>query len=189
VSGARRKPVTYDDLVRVPEHLVAEIVGGELFTSPRPAAPHALAATGILGDLFNFHGAPGDPARPGGWWILIEPELHLQADVLVPDLAGWRHERMPVVPNVAAFTLPPDWLCEVISPSTAQLDRARKMQVYAREGVAHMWLVDPLARTLEIYRLEGGSWIVVRTHGGSDPVRAEPFDSCDIHPARWWPQP
>ncbi len=189
MGGARRKPVTYDDLVRVPEHLVAEIVGGELFTSPRPTAPHALATTGIVQDLSDFHGTPGDPTRRGGWWILFEPEQHFQADVLVPDLAGWRHERMPRVPDVAAFELPPDWLCEVISPSTAQLDRARKMQVYAREGVSHMWIVDPLARTLEIYRLEGDRWTLVRTHGGSDPVRAEPFESCALHPARWWPQP
>src|SRR5882724_12528067 len=108
MSSARRRPVTYDDLVKVPEHMVAEIIGGELLTSPRPASPHALAAAGILRDLAGFHGPPGGPARPGGWWILMEPELHLGADVLVPDIAGWRHERMAAMPNVSAFELAPN---------------------------------------------------------------------------------
>jgi Uma2 family endonuclease len=189
MSSARRRPVTYDDLAKVPEHMVAEIIGGELVTSPRPASPHALAAAGILRDLAGFHGPPGGPARPGGWWILMEPELHLGADVLVPDIAGWRHERMAAVPNVAAFELAPDWVCEVVSPSTAQIDRARKMQIYARESVGHLWLVDPLARTIEAYRLRAGQWIVASTHGGSEPIRAEPFDGVEIDPARWWLEP
>ncbi|MEA2625799.1 MAG: hypothetical protein QOD06_1844, partial [Candidatus Binatota bacterium] len=154
---AARRPVTYADLEALPENVVGEIVDGELFASPRPASPHALAETTIGSDVVSrFHGPPGGADRPGGWWILMEPELHLGQDVLVPDLAGWRRERMPKFPNVAAFTLAPDWLCEVISPSTARLDRSRKMRVYAREGVAHLWLVDPLARILEIYRLENG---------------------------------
>jgi Uma2 family endonuclease len=93
------------------------------------------------------------------------------------------------VPNVAAFDLAPDWVCEVVSPSTAQLDRARKMQIYAREHVGHLWLVDPLARTIEIYRLDAGRWVVASTHGGSEPVRAEPFEQCDLDPGRWWLEP
>src|SRR5207249_2269272 len=99
-------------------------------------------------------GAPGGADRPGGWWILFEPELHLGENVLVPDHAGWRRERMPLLPDVAAFTLAPDWVCEVISPSTAHIDRGRKLRAYAREQVAHLWFVDPLARTIEVYRLE-----------------------------------
>src|SRR5689334_25190870 len=125
---------------------------GELYASPRPAYPHARAAVvlvGKLGGAFDF----GD--GPGGWWIYSEPELHFGDDVLVPDLAGWRRERMPRVPRTPAFTLAPDWLCEVLSPSTARLDRAAKLPVYAREGVKHVWLVDPEARMLEVFRLEG----------------------------------
>jgi Uma2 family endonuclease len=128
--------------------MVAEIVDGELYTSPRPASPHALAASAIGQDLAPFSRRPGSPAGPGGWWILDDPELHFGADVVVPDLAGWRHERMPSIPNVAYFELAPDWLCEVVSPSTGRLDRVRKMPVYGRAGVSHMWLVDPSTRTL-----------------------------------------
>ncbi len=150
MEGARRR-ATYDDLLAVPDHLVAEIIDGELYTSPRPAPPHAVASSAILSVLFDrFHGSSGSgAATPGGWWILIEPELHFGDDVLVPDVAGWRRARMPAVPDTAYFTTPPDWVCEVISPSSGRLDRVKKMPVYARAGVAHLWLVDPIARTLE----------------------------------------
>ena len=116
MSAAPRR-ATYDDLIAVPDHLVAEIIDGELFTSPRPATPHARAGSAIGSDLFGgFDGPPGGASKPGGWWILDEPELHLGQDVLVPDIAGWRIERMPAIPNVVGITLAPDWVCEVISP-------------------------------------------------------------------------
>ena len=183
----RRKPVAYDDLLRVPEHLVAEIVGGELVTSPRPATPHARAAIVMGRDLGNgFDGPPGGDDAPGGWWVLIEPELHFGADVLVPDLAGWRRARLPKIPNVAALTLAPDWVCEVLSPTTMRLDRTRKMQVYAREGVAHLWFLDPLAHLLETYRLDGEHWVVAATFEGDDAIRAEPFDALQLTMRRWW---
>ena len=181
-----RRPATYDDLCRVPEHLVAEIVGGELFTSPRPATPHARAAILVGRDLGDFDGPPGGDDAPGGWWFLFEPELHFGADVLVPDLAGWRRERLPTIPNVAAMTLAPDWVCEVLSPSTARLDRARKMHVYAREGVAHLWLLDPIARVLESYRREEEHWVVAATYDGDATIRAEPFDALPLTMRRWW---
>ncbi len=186
MSAAPRR-ATYDDLIAVPDHLVAEIIDGELFTSPRPATPHARAASAIGSDLFGgFDGPPGGSTRPGGWWILDEPELHLGADVLVPDIAGWRIERMAAIPNVVGITLAPDWVCEVISTSTGRLDRTRKMPVYAREGVGHLWLVDPLARTLEVYRLAAGAWTVASSHGGEQPARAEPFDAVSLDIGRWW---
>jgi Uma2 family endonuclease len=186
VKSARRK-ATYDDLLKVPEPLVAEIIDGELLTSPRPASPHALATSGIGSILFDaFNRPPGDRGAPGGWWILYEPELHFGDDVLVPDLAGWRRERMPVFPDTAAFTDAPDWVCEVISKSTARIDRGQKMRIYGRERVAHLWIVDPIVRTLEIYRLIDDHWMVAATYGGSDPVRAEPFDAIEIDVARWW---
>ena len=186
VTSTRRK-ATYDDLLKVPEPLVAEIIDGELITSPRPAFPHALAASAIGSALFDrFNRPPGDPASPGGWWILYEPELHLGDDVLVPDLAGWRRERMPVFPKVAASEQAPDWVCEVLSSPTAPIDRGHKMRVYARERVSHTWLVNPLGRTLEVYRFEGDRWIVVSTHEGAKAVRAEPFDAIEIDMGRWW---
>src|SRR5438105_1197571 len=131
-------PATYRDLERLPEHVVGELIHGELIVSPRPASPHALAASAIGSDLGgSFHRPPGDRG-PGGWWILDEPELHFGEDVLVPDLAGWRRERMPRVPNVPAFELAPDWICEVVSPSTERVDRSSKMGIYARVKVAHL---------------------------------------------------
>lgn len=181
-----KRRATYEDLMQVPENLVAEIIDGELVTSPRPASPHANAAYVLGGDVRRFHGPPGGSDAPGGWWILFEPELHLGDDVVVPDLAGWRRERMPVMPNVVGFTLAPDWVCEVISPSTGRIDRSRKMGIYARAGVGHLWFVDPLLRTLEVYRLDGGRWMVVSTHGGDDRVRAEPFDAVELALPRWW---
>src|SRR5262245_41941132 len=125
--GEARRRATYDDLTAVPEHLIAEIIDGELITSPRPAPPHALACSGILSVLFDrFNGPPGGESAPGGWWILYEPELHFGDDVLVPDLAGWRRDRMPDPPDIAYFTLAPDWVCEVISPSSERLDRVAR---------------------------------------------------------------
>ena len=178
------RPATYEDLVKLPDNLVAEIIDGELHASPRPAPPHAVAGSNLGGWLVPpFHGGRGGP---GGWWIIDEPELHLGADVLVPDLAGWKRERMPSRPDTAYFPLAPDWVCEVLSPSTAQVDRARKLAIYARERVTHAWLVDPLAQTLEVFGLEGGRWVLLAAHAGTEPVRAEPFNDIEIDLASVW---
>ncbi len=188
MDPARRR-ATYEDLLQVPDILIAEIVDGELITSPRPAFPHAWATSVIGPDLAPFNRRSGGPSGPGGWWILFEPELHLEADIVVPDLAGWRRERMPVLENVPYSELVPDWVCEIVSPTTVRLDRVRKMPIYAREGVNHLWLVDPLMRTLEVYRLEGQRWVVVSTHGDAESVRAEPFEAVEIDISRWWLEP
>ncbi len=178
------RPATYEDLVNLPDNLVAEIVNGELHASPRPAPPHAVAGSVLGGALVPpFQGGRGGP---GGWWILDEPELHLGPDVLVPDLAGWKRERMPRKPATAYFPLAPDWICEIVSPSTTRLDRTQKLGIYAREGVAHAWLIDPLAATLEVFRLEGGRWVLLAAHGGNDIVRAEPFGEIEIELAPLW---
>jgi Uma2 family endonuclease len=135
-----------------------------------------------LGPPYHGSGRGG----PGGWWILDEPELHLDDDVLVPDLAGWRRTRLPTIPETAFFTLAPDWICEVLSPGTARLDRQKKLVVYAREGVRHAWLLDPLQRTLEILRLERGHWVIVGIHADQDEIRAEPFEATSLELARMW---
>jgi len=182
-----RRHATYEDVLAAPEHVVAEIIDGDLYTSPRPGSPHAFAASVVGADLLGpFHRKPGDPDGPGGWWILFEPELHVGPDVLVPDLAGWRHATMPAVPNVAYFQQVPDWICEVISPATSRLDRVRKMRIYARERVAHAWLVDPLQRTLEIYRLSGEHWILAGTHADAETASPEPFAAVELRLERWW---
>jgi Uma2 family endonuclease len=187
VSQPKRR-ATYEDLMEVPDTKVAEIIDGELIVSPRPASLHAYAAT-VLGSRVceSFHGEPDDPSRPGGWWILLEPELHFGDDVVVPDWVGWRRSSMPVFPNAPYFTRAPDWICEVVSPSTGRVDRSRKMRVYARAGVGHLWLVDPLARTLEVFRLEDERWIVAAVHAEQESVRVEPFEAVELALARWWP--
>lgn len=182
-----RKQATYEDLMAVPDHLVAEILDGELVTHPRPASPHALAGAAITSDLFgHFSGPPNRPDGSGGWWILFEPELHLGEDVLVPDVAGWRRERMPQLPDVAAFTLCPDWVCEIVSPSTARADRVLKMPIYLREGVEQLWIVDPVLETLEIFRRGESEWIVASSHAGRNSVRAAPFGAVELDLSRWW---
>lgn len=182
-----RAPATYADLLKVPENRVAEILGGELFATPRPAPPHAEAASGLGGALRG----PFDRARggPGGWRILFEPELHLGSDVLVPDLAGWLRERLPVLPEQAYFVLAPDWICEVVSPATAHIDRVKKLSIYAREHVRHAWLVDPLARTLEVLRLETERWSIVSTASQFDVQRLEPFEAIELDLSLLWEKP
>jgi Uma2 family endonuclease len=186
-SDRSRPAATYEDLLKVPDHLVAEIVDGELYATPRPAPRHAAASSGLGGAL---HG-PFDRGRggPGGWRILDEPELHLGADVIVPDVAGWRRERLPLLPEEAYFSLAPDWICEVLSPSTAALDRVRKLRIYSREQVSHAWLVDPILQTLEVLRLENARWTITSTWSGSDIARAEPFDAIDVDLTLLWDIP
>src|SRR5258706_14438944 len=107
MADAARRRATYADLLAVPENLIGEILEGEIVTQPRPAARHALVSSGLGAEIFGpFHRGRGGP---GGWIILDEPELRLHGDVLVPDLAGWRRERVPQLPDVAAFALAPDW--------------------------------------------------------------------------------
>lgn len=154
-------------------------------TQPRPAAAHAQAASAIAGELHNpFNRGKG--GGPGGSIILYEPELHLGGHVLVPDLAGWRRTRMPQRPESAAFELAPDWVCEILSPATGATDRADKLPIYASEGVSHAWLVDPLARTLEAYRLESQRWSLLGTWRDDAVVRAEPFDAFELELAVLW---
>jgi Uma2 family endonuclease len=183
-ADMERKPATYADLEALPGNVVGELIGDVLHASPRPAGPHTFTASRLGIEL----GGPFDRGRngPGGWYILDEPELHLSGDVLVPDLAGWRRERMPRAPEGAAFTLAPDWACEVLSPSTRTLDRQEKLPVYAREGVRHVWLLDPRARTLEVFRLDGADYSLLATHSGPAHVRAEPFEAAELELAYLW---
>ncbi len=176
---------TYQDVLDAPSHMVAEIVGGKLYTHPRPASPHTLASSG-LGNLIGtpFHFGQGGP---GGWWILDEPELHLGEDILVPDIAGWRRERMPVYPIKAYFTLVPDWVCEVLSPSTRKLDLGRKRGVYAREGVGYLWLVDPNVQSLEAFELHGTEWVLIDQLFDDAPVSLPPFEAISFNLGNLWP--
>lgn len=171
--------------MNAPPDKVAEVVQGVLHVHPRPAKPHAAAATALGEEL----GPPFKRGRggPGGWILLDEPELHLDDHILVPDLAGWRRERMPFLTDETPyFTLAPDWVCEVLSPATGKLDRSEKVPIYASKGVRHAWLVDPHLHTLEVLRLHEGSWLIVDVLKDDAKVRAEPFDAIELDLAVLW---
>ena len=183
---ARVRSTLYEQLEALPEGLTGEILDGQLYAFPRPSAPHGLAASSLGDELVSpFQKGRGGP---GGWWIIDEPELHfiLNTEVHVPDLAGWRRERMPRLPEDQRFNVVPDWVCEVLSKSTRSIDREIKMPLYARFGVAHAWLIDPLARTLEAYALDAGEWREIGRFGGDDQVAVPPFDAVTIDLAGLW---
>jgi Uma2 family endonuclease len=186
VGEAAQRKAGYADVLAAPRHVVAEVIGGRLYTYARPRIRHARSASRLGARL----GGPFDEGidGPGGWVILDEPELHLgpEPDIVAPDLAGWHRDRLPELPDEPYLTLAPDWVCEVLSPSTEDVDRAEKMPVYARERVGHVWFVDPSLRTLEVFRLDGSSYRVITTYRGDASVRAEPFDAIELPLAVLW---
>ena len=179
-----QKLATYDDLVHLPDNLVGEIVTGVLHAHPRPAPKHALASSSLGADIsVPYQLGKGGP---GGWWILDEPELHLDQDVLVPDLAGWKKSKMPELPDTAWFEVVPDWVCEVLSPSTQRFDRAEKMPMYAQYGVQYCWLVDPIIQILEAYQLKKGKWVLLVTLDKDKIVSVAPFDATEFSLGDLW---
>lgn len=179
------KRATYADLEAVPPHLVAEIIDGELLTHPRPSPRHGVASSALgarLMDFFQFDGG-----RPGGWIFIDEPELHLGPHVVVPDIAGWRRERLPSYPETNYFTISPDWVCEVLSASTEKRDRTVKMRIYAEAQVPYFWLIDPRLQILEAFELAEGRWLKIGAWNSDDEVRARPFDAATISLADLWP--
>jgi Uma2 family endonuclease len=175
---------TYEDVLSAPPHVVAEVIRGALHLHPRPRARHARAATRLVQKL----GPPFDEGNggPGGWILLDEPELHLGEEIVVPDLAGWRRSTMPELPDDVFFTLRPDWACEVLSPSTQEIDRGEKVPLYAAHGVAHVWIVDPLLQMLEVLRLDGETYRLLPPYKGAARVRAEPFQELELDLAALW---
>jgi len=175
---------TYADIEALADRFVGEILEGDLCASPRLHPRQSLVLTRLLRRIsLPFDEGSGGP---GGWWILFGPELRLHEDYVVPDLAGWRRERLPVYPDAARLELAPDWVCEILSPSTERIDRGLKLRIYARERVSHLWLLNPDARTLEVYRLQDGDWLVVAVHTGETPIRVEPFEAIELDLATLW---
>src|SRR5262245_5430921 len=185
MTNPARRRATYQDVLDAPPHKVAELIHGDLYLFSRPRVGHSSAGGALYARLlFPFHYGNGGP---GNWIILLEPELHLGDDILVPDIAAWRCARLPELEDVAYLTLPPDWVCEVLSKSTEKVDRVDKMPIYAASGVKHAWMVHPVRRTLEVFRLRARKWQAVAVHQGDQRVRAEPFDEIEIDlPFLWY---
>lgn len=180
-----RKGATYADLEKLPEHVVGELIDGELFVSPRPALLHASVQAALVRALAKAEGPPG--GTKSAWRILVEPELHLGKDVIVPDLAGWRWERMPKLPRKAFCELAPDWVCEIISPATARVDRVHKLPRYARARVPNAWIIDPPTRTVDVLRLSAKKWMLVAAHTDNDRAFIEPFVDHEMNLQTLWP--
>ena len=172
----------YAAIERLPEGVVGEIIDGQLHTHPRPAGRHAYVHTVLVADIVGPFGRGRN--GPGGWTIILEPEIHFRrnVEVLVPDIAAWRRERLPEVPADQRFEVVPDWVCEVLSPTTAGTDRDLKMRVYARYGVPYAWLVDPREQRVEAYALQAGEWQRTATISGETPIRAAPFTEVAVPP-------
>jgi hypothetical protein len=183
-ADTARRRATYEDVLSSPPHVVTEVLFGTLHQSPRPAVPHALAASAVGEEL----GPPFKRGRggPGGWMILDEPEIHLGEHIVVPDLGGWRRERMPEAPDTAYLELPPDWVCEVLSSSTRALDRGAKLKVYAEYRVGFVWFVEPLEKLVEILELDGATYRIVQAVEGDSPARLRPFDAIEFPMASLW---
>ncbi|MEE4263944.1 MAG: Uma2 family endonuclease [Desulfobacteraceae bacterium] len=185
MAESAKKTATYEDLYKIPENMIGEIIDGELVASPRPSPEHSNAASSLGGEIvppYRF-GRGG----PGGWIILFEPEIRFsQTDLLVPDFAGWRKERFPGWPKENWFSVAPDWICEILSPATVRNDRIVKMAAYARYEVQHFWLIDPRDKTLEVFRLLSGQWVKLGGFAENDRVRAEPFQEVEIKLELLW---
>jgi Uma2 family endonuclease len=187
MSDHPHRPATYDDILNAPEHLVAEILNGRLVTHPRPAPRHSLSGN-ALGSLLTARFQFGE-GGPGGWVFMTEPELHLGDDFAVPDLAGWRLERMPYEPDTAWLDIAPDWICEMLSRSTEKYDRGEKKDIYRRNGVKHYWLADPRIRMLEVCELKDGQYFWFGTFSDAVEVSAPPFAAVPFPLRLIWPLP
>jgi Uma2 family endonuclease len=184
MSAPAKKRATYEDLNGIPENMTGEIIDGELWVTPRPSREHVNASSSVgykIGPPYQF-GEGG----PGGWIILIESEIKLGENILVPDLAGWRKERFPVGEEHNWISVAPNWVCEVLSPGTLRKDRVTKMSFYLEHAIAYYWLIDPAARTLEVLRFEDGKWVIAGVYEEDDRMRAEPFQEIEINLGDLW---
>lgn len=185
MSEAAKKKASYDDLFTLPENMTGEIIAGELIVTPRPSRKHAAAATLLASRVvppYQF----GEGGGPGGWIILVEPEIGLGENIVVPDLAGWKRERFPFQEESNWISVTPDWVCEILSPNTLRLDKVKKMPLYAQFGVGYIWLLDPVAMTLDAFKLEAQRWVLLGSYAEQDQVRLEPFPEIEINLGDLW---
>jgi len=185
MAETAKKLATYDDLYNIPANMTGEIIDGELFVSPRPSVEHTRVASTLgyaIGPSYDF----GEGGGPGGWIILDETEIKLEEDTFVPDIAGWKKERFfnPEGQNWVSVT--PDWVCEILSPSSVRHDRIIKARTYAKHRIPYFWLIDPRDRLLQVFKLESGRWVTLEDYAEDDKVRAEPFQEIEIDLAKLW---
>lgn len=185
MAQTQPKAATYADLLALPEDVRAEVLGGELMTAPSPLPRHSRvqrAAGRFLGGPFDDDDGRGGP---GGWWILVEVDVALGPhDIVRPDLAGWKRERLPRPGNVRPIAVAPDWVCEVVSPSTAAHDGVTKRRLYAQSGIPHYWLIDPEARLLEALSLRDGAWVETGVFDDTATARIAPFEAIESEVGR-----
>lgn len=185
MSEPAKRKATYEDLFNIPENMTGEIINGELIVTPRPSRKHTYATSALGSAIIHSYQFARD-GGPGGWVIIIEPEIRLGEHTMVPDLAGWKEERYPDEEPHNWISVPPDWICEMLSPNTRRLDRMKKMPLYAQYEVPYLWLMDPEETTLEVYRLSEGQWVVAGLHEGDTKVRAMPFTEYEINLSDLW---
>ena len=186
MSEPAKRRATYKDLYGIPENMTGQIIDGDLVVTPRPSTRHSYVASSLGAEIVPQYRFSRSGEGPGGWIILFEHELMLGEHLLVPDFSGWRKERFPGVPNENWISIPPDWVCEILSPSTARLDRVRKSPIYAQHEIPYLWLIDPNEKTLELFRLHAGKWLMLAAFAENDKVRAEPFQEVEIDLANLW---
>ncbi len=188
-----RKVYTYEDILALDEKLHAELLDGMIYIDgvplgsvvptvgmapaqlPRHAKSQRVLGKIIGGPFDDDHGDGG----PGGWWIFIEVDVLLASGTVRPDLSGWRRERLPQ-PDVRPIATRPDWVCEIISPTSIRQDRVAKRRAYAKAGIPHYWIVDPDARTLEALELQSDRWLEVGTWSEGDVARIAPFEPVEV---------
>ncbi|MBF0226618.1 MAG: Uma2 family endonuclease [Desulfobacterales bacterium] len=178
------KTANYEDLYKIPENMIGQIINGELITMPRPSLRHSNVVSSIgfeIGPPYKF-GRGG----PGGWIILDEPEIKLGENIFVPDIAGWEKKRLPKFPKTNYISVPPDWICEVLSPCTEKTDRAMKMPIYAQFGISYFWIINPIEKILEVLKLSDNKWFILAIYAENDKVRAEPFQEIEIDLQNLW---
>lgn len=177
-------PATFADIEALPEGVVGEIIDGTLYTHARPRAGHM----DLVGALIDGLRGPFQRGQngPGGWWVLAEPGIEVEgAPEFNPDLAGWRRERMPVLPDGRCKVVP-DWACEILSPSTRAYDTRIKRPFYARIGIQHLWFIDPEARMITLSELQNGFWVDMGSYGDDEVIRAPPFDAIELRLGGLW---
>ncbi|MBU6160675.1 MAG: Uma2 family endonuclease [Myxococcales bacterium] len=184
-AALNQRDALYAELEALPDHVTGEIIAGELVASPGSGLDHAEALSEAVSQLRRGFGQSGW-GGPRRWRLLAEPELHLGVDVLVPDLAGWYADRLGSTRGRTVLTLAPDWVCEILSPSTATRDRGVKADCYAKHGVRWLWLVDPVEEFIEAWELVAQRWTRLGVWSGNEVAAIPPFETLPLELCRWW---